>query len=70
MKGERAEMPKMKTHSATKKRFRLTGGGKVVYQKSGRRHLTGLKGATHPASVSRSSDGDLTRMGQTLLPYA
>ncbi|MDR0615327.1 MAG: 50S ribosomal protein L35 [Synergistaceae bacterium] len=32
-------MPKMKTHSGTKKRFRLTGSGKVAYQKSGRRHI-------------------------------
>jgi large subunit ribosomal protein L35 len=32
-------MPKMKTHSATKKRFRVTGSGRVAYQKSGRRHI-------------------------------
>ena len=32
-------MPKMKTHSGTKKRFSLTGSGKVSYQKSGRRHI-------------------------------
>lgn len=32
-------MPKMKTHSGTKKRFRVTGSGKVSYQKSGRRHI-------------------------------
>lgn len=32
-------MPKMKTHSGTKKRFNLTGSGKVAYQKSGRRHI-------------------------------
>ncbi|MDO4987520.1 MAG: 50S ribosomal protein L35 [Synergistes sp.] len=31
-------MPKMKTHSATKKRFTLTGTGKVVFKKSGRAH--------------------------------
>lgn len=32
-------MPKMKSHSGTKKRFSLTGSGKVSYQKSGRRHI-------------------------------
>lgn len=32
-------MPKMKTHSGTKKRFNVTGSGKVSYQKSGRRHI-------------------------------
>ncbi len=31
-------MPKMKTHSGAKKRFRLTGGGKVMRQRAGLRH--------------------------------
>ncbi|HRV71232.1 MAG TPA: bL35 family ribosomal protein, partial [Thermovirgaceae bacterium] len=29
-------MPKMKTHSGTKKRFSTTGTGKFVFKKSGR----------------------------------
>lgn len=32
-------MPKMKTHSGTKKRVRVTGSGKVRRQQTGRRHL-------------------------------
>jgi large subunit ribosomal protein L35 len=32
-------MPKMKTHSASKKRFRLTGTGKLVRRKAFRTHL-------------------------------
>jgi large subunit ribosomal protein L35 len=32
-------MPKNKTHSGTKKRFRLTGSGKVMRQQANRRHL-------------------------------
>jgi len=32
-------MPKMKTHSATKKRFRRVGNGKVKRSKAYRRHL-------------------------------
>ena len=32
-------MPKMKTHSGTKKRFSMTGTGKVAYRKNGRGHL-------------------------------
>ena len=32
-------MPKNKTHSGTKKRFRLTGTGKVMRQQANRRHL-------------------------------
>ncbi|MDQ0382179.1 50S ribosomal protein L35 [Amycolatopsis thermophila] len=32
-------MPKMKTHSGTSKRIRVTGTGKLRRQKAGRRHL-------------------------------
>ena len=32
-------MPKMKTHSGAKKRFRLTGNGKVMREQAGGRHL-------------------------------
>lgn len=32
-------MPKMKTHSGAKKRFRITGGGKVMREQANRRHL-------------------------------
>ena len=31
-------MPKQKTHSGTKKRFKLTGSGKVKRQQANRRH--------------------------------
>lgn len=36
-------MPKMKTHSATKKRFRVTRTGKVVFNKSGHAHKLNCK---------------------------
>jgi large subunit ribosomal protein L35 len=32
-------MPKMKTHSGAKKRFRLTGSGRVLREQANRRHL-------------------------------
>jgi large subunit ribosomal protein L35 len=32
-------MPKMKTHAGAKKRFKVTGTGKVKYKKPGQRHL-------------------------------
>lgn len=32
-------MPKMKTHKGTKKRFRLTGTGKVKHRQAGTSHL-------------------------------
>ncbi|MEW5947222.1 MAG: 50S ribosomal protein L35 [bacterium] len=32
-------MPKMKTHRGAAKRFRKTGGGKIVHKRSGMSHL-------------------------------
>ena len=32
-------MPKMKTHSATKKRFRLSANGKIVRRKAFKSHI-------------------------------
>ena len=37
--GATANMPKMKTHSGTKKRFRLTGSGKIMRRRANRQHL-------------------------------
>lgn len=31
-------MPKLKSHSGAKKRFRVTAGGKVTAKKAGRKH--------------------------------
>lgn len=39
-------MPKMKTHKATAKRFRLTRNGKLMHLKSGRTHLRRRKSAS------------------------
>jgi large subunit ribosomal protein L35 len=32
-------MPKMKTHSGAKKTFRVTGSGKIMHERAGKRHL-------------------------------
>ena len=32
-------MPKMKTHSGAKKTFRVTGTGKIMLERAGKRHL-------------------------------
>ncbi|MDR1767289.1 MAG: 50S ribosomal protein L35 [Propionibacteriaceae bacterium] len=48
-------MPKMKTHSGAKKRFRLTATGKVVHQQAGKRHLNEHK----PTKRTRRLDGDV-----------
>ena len=36
-------MPKQKTHSGTKKRFKVTGSGKVMKQQAGMRHNLEVK---------------------------
>ena len=46
-------MPKVKTHSGAKKRFRVTGSGKVRRQKSGLRHNLEKK----PSKVTRRMSG-------------
>ena len=48
-------MPKMKTHSGAKKRIRVTGGGKLMRQRAGKRHLNEHK----PTKRSRRLDGDV-----------
>ena len=39
-------MPKMKTHSGAKKRFRISGSGKVLRERAGKRHLLEHKSST------------------------
>jgi large subunit ribosomal protein L35 len=36
--GKESQMPKLKTKSGAKKRFKITGTGKVVYAQRGKRH--------------------------------
>lgn len=36
-------MPKMKTNSSAKKRFKVTGSGKIMRRKAYKRHLLGHK---------------------------
>lgn len=47
-------MPKFKAHSGTSKRFKVTGTGKLVRQKAGRRHLLEHKSSR----VTRRLEGD------------
>ncbi len=48
-------MPKNKTHSGAKKRFRTTGSGKLMRQRAGRRHLLEHKSSR----VTRRLEGDV-----------
>ncbi len=46
-------MPKNKTHSGTAKRVKVTGGGKLMREKAGKRHLLEKK----PSKVTRRKAG-------------
>ena len=48
-------MPKMKSHSGAKKRFRITGSGKVMREQAGGRHLLEHKSSKKTRSIA----GDL-----------
>lgn len=48
-------MPKNKTHSGAKKRFRITGSGKLMRQQAGKRHLLEHKSS----KKTRALSGDL-----------
>lgn len=67
-------MPKMKTHSGSKKRFKKTATGKFLHRKSGLRHLlTGMSAKrgrnlrTAKVEEKNSAEG---RVLQKYLPYA
>ena len=47
------QMPKNKTHSGASKRFRVTGSGKILREKTGKRHNLEKK----PSKVTRRMSG-------------
>jgi len=48
-----AAMPKNKTHSGAKKRFRVTGSGKLMRERAGKRHLLEVKSSTRKDRLSK-----------------
>ncbi len=65
-------MPKMKTHSSSKKRFKLTGTGKVKYSKSFRRHILTKKTTKRKRNLRATGyafKSDAAKL-YVLLPYA
>ena len=50
---EKEVMPKQKTHSGAKKRFKITGTGKVLREQAGKRHLLERK----PSTLTRRLTG-------------
>jgi large subunit ribosomal protein L35 len=62
-------MPKMKTHSSTKKRFKITGTGKVTRYKAFRNHLLSGKSKRQKRNLAGTfimAPGDVKRIKQML----
>jgi len=64
-------MPKMKSHSGASKRFRLTGSGKVVRRKAGRRHLLTSKNRNRKRRLKDRPvvEPNAAHTIKTLIPY-
>ncbi len=65
-------MPKMKTHSASKKRFKLTATGKVKRTMVGANHILTKKSTKRKRTLRKGSfvDSTQTKTVKKLLPYA
>jgi large subunit ribosomal protein L35 len=50
-------MPKMKTHSGAKKRYKVTGSGKILRRQINRNHLLEKKPSTPGRDGERQLDG-------------
>jgi large subunit ribosomal protein L35 len=62
-------MPKMKTHRGTKKRFRLTGTGKVMHEQANRQHKFESKSSTRTRRLAAdvvTSKADIKRVKRLL----
>ena len=49
-------MPKNKSHSGASKRFKITGSGKVLRERAGKRHLLEHKSSTRTRRLAGTTD--------------
>ncbi|HEY5466392.1 MAG TPA: 50S ribosomal protein L35 [Clostridia bacterium] len=64
-------MPKQKTHSASKKRFKVTGTGKILRNQAFKKHILTKKSTKRKRNLRKSlvaSSADTARLKQ-LIPY-
>ena len=68
---KKAKKIKVKTHSGAKKRFKLTGTGKVTYQKTNRRHRLTQKDHKRKRILRGAAYADDTNIKnvKALIPY-
>ena len=53
-------MPKMKSHSGAKKTFRVTGTGKIMHERAGKRHLLERKSSRHTRRLTNDAAASKT----------
>ncbi len=65
-------MQKLKTHSGSKKRFKLTGTGKVKRTKSNKNHILTKKSTKRKRGLRKGAIADDTNAAtiKKMLPYA
>ena len=62
-------MPKQKTHSGAKKRFKVTGTGKIMREQANRRHLLEVKSSKRTRRLAADLEvapADLRRVKKML----
>jgi large subunit ribosomal protein L35 len=62
-------MPKMKTHSGAKKRFKVTGGAKVLHERANTRHLLEHKSSKRTRRLAGNAElapGDTKKANKLL----
>lgn len=64
-------MPKLKTHSGAKKRFKFTKNGKVKRAHANKSHILTKKSSKRKRGLRKSTYADKTNVGaiKKLLPY-
>ena len=62
-------MPKNKTHSGAKKRFRVTGSGRLMREQANKRHLLEHKSSrrTRPIAMDQRVDRENLKSVESLL---
>ena len=66
-------MPKMKTNSSAKKRFKVSAKGKVLHKQAGKRHNLGSKSQTRIRNLRKQaslSDGHADSLLKYKMPYS
>jgi large subunit ribosomal protein L35 len=64
-------MPKMKSNSGAKKRFKVTGSGKIKRRKAGKAHILTKKNRKRKRNLGKEAEVDNTdkKSVKQMLPY-